>query len=209
MSDMTTTSAQGARQFVRWGTSAAMASPVVALFGVAVGASIYADDLSDVAGSGRFTVATVTALGVLLLLALGLVALYVRQQDALGGFGTGAFVLALVGTMLAAGGAWEQVFSVPFLADVAPAALDAGSSGSLLAGFLLSFLLLAAGWVLFALASRRAGVLPRRASTLVLLGAVLAILPAPTALRLLVLSIGVAVMARAAHGRGQTPVRAP
>ena len=186
------------RRFVAWGGRAALASPFVALFGVAVGASIYADDLRDVAGSGRFTVATVTALVALLLLGLGLVALYMRQEHALGGLGTAAFAAALAGTMLAAGGAWDQVFTVPYLADESPSVLDAGASGSLLAGFFLSFTLLAVGWALFAVATRRAGVLPRRASTVLLVGAVLAFLPAPTALRLLVLTIGAALLARAA-----------
>jgi hypothetical protein len=194
-------SREGVRRLVSWGARAALASPFVAVFGVAVGASIYSDDVSEVAGSGRFTVATATALIALILLGLALVSLYLQQHDALGPFGTAAFVLALVGTMLAAGGAWDQVFTVPYLANEAPAVLDAETSGSLLAGFFVSFALLAAGWALFAIATRRAGVLPRRGSTVLLVGAVLAFLPAPTALRLLVLTIGAALLARAAAPR--------
>ena len=194
-------SGEGVRRLVSWGARAALASPFVAVFGVAVGASIYSDDVSEVAGSGRFTVATAAALIALLLLSLGLVSLYLRQQDALGPFGTAAFVLALAGTVLAAGGAWDQVFTVPYLANEAPAVLDAETSGSLLAGFFLSFALLAAGWALFAIATRRAGVLPRRGSTVLLVGAILAFVPAPTALRLLVLTIGAALLARAAAPR--------
>jgi hypothetical protein len=185
-------------RLVRWGARAAMASPFVALFGVAVGASIYARDVGAVAGSGRFTVATVTALAALILLTAGLVALYRRQEQALGPFGTAAFMVALVGTVLAAGGAWDQVFTVPYLASEAPAVLDSETSGSLLAGFFVSFTVLAIGWVLFAIATRRAGVLPRRSATVLLAGGVLAFLPAPTALRLLVLTVGAALLARAA-----------
>lgn len=194
-------SGEGVRRLVTWGARAALASPFVAVFGVAVGASIYSEDVSEVAGSGRFTVATATALIALLLLSLGLVSLYLRQQDALGPFGTAAFALALAGTVLAAGGAWDQVFTVPYLASEAPAVLDAETSGSLLAGFFLSFALLAVGWALFAIATRRAGVLPRRASSVLLAGAILAFVPAPTALRLLVLTIGAALLARAAAPR--------
>jgi hypothetical protein len=179
-------------RFAAWGARAALASPFVALFGVAVGASIYADDLSAVAGSARFTVATGTALATLLLLGLGLVALHLRHEHALGAFGSGAFGLALVGTMMAAGGAWDQVFAVPHLAEHAPSVLDAGSSGSLLAGFFLSFTLLSAGWALYAIALRRAGA----PSTVLLVGAVIAFLPMPTALRLLPLAIGAALLAR-------------
>lgn len=191
----------GVGRFVSWGARAALASPFVAVFGVAVGASIYADDVGEVAGSGRFTVATVTALMALLLLALGLVALYLRQEHALGPFGTAAFALALAGTVLAAGGAWDQVFAVPYLASEAPAVLDRETSGSLLAGFFLSFALLAVGWALFAIATRRARVLSRRGSTVLLVGAVLALVPGPTALRLLVLTIGAALLARPAVPR--------
>lgn len=191
-------------RIVALGTRAALASPFVAAFGVAVGVSVYADDLSDAAGSAQFTVATVTALLALLLLGLGLVALYLCQERAMGGFGTAAFAVAFTGTVLAAGGAWDQVFTVPYLADEAPAVLDADTSGSLLAGYFLSFTLLAVGWAMFAVATRRAGVLPRRASTVLLAGAVLAFLPAPTALRLLVLTVGVALLARTAPVRGMS-----
>ena len=200
-SNMHNGSSEGVRRLVSWGARAALASPFVAVFGVAVGASIYSDDVSEVAGSGRFTVATAAALIALLLLSLGLVSLYLRQQDALGPFGTAAFALALAGTVLAAGGAWDQVFTVPYLANEAPAVLDAETSGSLLAGFFLSFALLAAGWALFAIATRRAGVLSRRGSSVLLVGAILAFVPAPTALRLLVLTIGAALLARAAAPR--------
>ena len=192
----------GARRVMSWGASAALASPFVALFGIAVGASIYANDVSEVAGSGRFTVATVTGLLALVLLGPGLIALYLRQEHELGAFGTAAFGLALVGTVLAAGGAWDQVFAVPYLANEAPAVLDAETSGSLLAGFFLSFAILALGWALFAIATRRAGVLPRSGATVLLVGSVLALVPAPTALRLLVLTIGAALLARATVPKG-------
>lgn len=188
-------------RFARWAAVAAMSSPFVALFGVAVGASIYGDGLSEVAGSGRFTVATATALAALLLLILGLVGLYLRQQPALGRFGTAAFAIALVGTTLAAGGAWDQVFAVPYLAEEAPEVLEGATSGSLLAGYFLSFSLLSLGWVLFGIASRRAGVLPRGASAVLVVGGVLAFVPAPTALRLLVLTIGAALLSRRLEAR--------
>ena len=39
--------------------------------------------------------------------------------------------------MLAAGGAWDSLFAVPYVADKAPAILDDPTGGSLLAGFFL------------------------------------------------------------------------
>lgn len=186
------------RRIVSWGSRAAVAAPFVSLFGVAVGASMYGDDLSDVAASAQATVASATALATLVLLGLGLVAIYLRQEDALGAFGTSAFALAFVGTTLAAGGAWDRLFTVPYLAENAPAALTTETSGSLLAGFILSFTLLSIGWALFAIASRRAAILPRTASTVLFAGALLAFVPMPTSLRLLPLAIGAALLARAA-----------
>jgi hypothetical protein len=52
-------------------------------------------------------------------------------------------------------------------------------SGSVLAGFVLSYAVLAVGWILFGLATLRAGIFPRWASLLVVAGAAIAFLPLP------------------------------
>jgi hypothetical protein len=85
---------------------------------------------------------------------------------------------------------------VPYLAREAPGALDAGASGSLLAGYLLSYLALAIGWGLFAVSVLRARVLSRAGAIVTLAGAVFAVLPSPTAIRILPLAVGVALLAR-------------
>ena len=180
-----------------WGARAAVAAPVLALLGVAVGAPLYADDLSDAAGTGRFAVSSAVSLAAILALGLALVALHLVQAGRHGAAGRIAFLVALAGTALAAGGAWDSLFTVPYLADEAPAVLDADTSGSLLAGYVISYLVLVAGWAAFAVATLRAGVLPRAAAFVMLGGAVLAILPAPTALRILPLAIGAALAGRA------------
>jgi hypothetical protein len=181
---------------VRLGARAAVVAPVLALFSFGVGAPLYADDLAESAGTARFALATATSLAVLVLLAVALVAIWRRQEAQLATGGQIAFVVALVGTVLAAGGAWDQVFTVPFLHEQAPSVLENGSSGSLAAGFFLSFALLAVGWIAFAVATLRAHVLPRAASIVTLVGGVIALLPAPTALRLLVLAVGAALLGR-------------
>lgn len=187
----------GAAGFMRLGARAAVAAPLVAVFAVGVGAPIYADDLTESAGGARFALATATSLAVLLLLTVALVALWRRQEPQLTTGGHAAFALALVGTVLAAGGAWDQVFTVPWLYDEARQVLEGGSTGSLAAGFFMSYALMAAGWAAFAIATLRAQVLPRAAAIVTLVGAVLAFLPAPTALRLLVLAVGTALLGRA------------
>ena len=182
---------------VGWGARAGVAAPILALFGVIVGAPLYADDLSDAAATGRFPIAAAAALAALLALGLGLVAVYLAQQDRLGALGRTGFLVALAGTALAAGGAWDSLFTVPYLAEQAPAVLDRPTSGSLLAGYLVSYLVLVAGWALFSVATLRARVLPRAASIVMLAGALLAVLPMPTPLRVLVLAVGVALAGRA------------
>jgi hypothetical protein len=176
-----------------WAARAAVAAPLLSVFAIGVGAPLYADDLSEAAATGRFVLANAASLAVLVLLAFALVALHRRHR-----VGDAGFVLALTGTILAAGGTWDQVFAVPHLAEEAPSVLDAGASGSLLAGYLISYMALATGWATFAVALLRARVVARAGAIVLLCGAVFAILPAPTAIRLLPLAIGVALVTRPA-----------
>jgi hypothetical protein len=187
------------RRLTRWGTRAAFAAPVLAVFAIGVGAPIYADDLSDAAVTARFAIANAVTLGVLMALSLALVGFYLRAEGRLTFTGEAGFVVALLGTILAAGGAWDSLFAVPYVADKAPSVLDDPTGGSLLAGFFLSYLVFVIGWVLFASAGLRARIASKRASIVLIAGSVLAILPAPTALRLLPLTIGVALVARSAR----------
>jgi hypothetical protein len=185
------------RRLSGWGARAAIAAPVLAVFGVGVGAPLYADDLSEAAGTARFAIANAVTLGVLLALSLALVGFYLRGERRLSATGHAGFVVALLGTVMAAGGAWDSLFAVPYVADKAPAMLDDPTGGSLLAGFVISYLVFVIGWVLFASASLRARLAPRGASIVLIAGAVFAILPAPTAIRLLPLAIGAALVGRA------------
>lgn len=200
MADMTM-GAVGAREhgddrphLVRWGTRAAVAAPVLAAFSIAVGIPVFTEELRDVAGSARWVLVTGSALVLLLLLGLALIALYLVQEHRLGALGHAGALVALTGTVLAAGGAWDSVFTVPYLAEVAPGVLDRATSGPLLAGYVGSYLVFVAGWAAFAVATLRARMLPRGASIALLAGALLALLPAPTALRMLVLTVAVAVL---------------
>ena len=124
--------------------------------------------LSEAATSATFFLPSGAQLLAMLLLPLfGLVALYVRQAEALGLAG---FFLALIGTTLAASALWSQVFVVPRLAEAAPEIADRGT-GSVLAGFLLSFLTFGVGWVVFGVATLRTRVFPRWAVILLIVGA--------------------------------------
>ena len=67
---------------VAGGARAALAAPVVAVFAIVVGAPIYADDMSEAAATGRFTLAAAATLAVFVLLAFALVAIYAAQEHA-------------------------------------------------------------------------------------------------------------------------------
>jgi hypothetical protein len=202
MTDMTIgtplrASAAGQEQpaLVRWGARAAVAAPLVGVFSIAAGIPILTDDMSEVGGSARWLLSAGAALAVLILLAVALIGLHRAQETALSRFGHASALLALAGTMLAAGGAWDTLVTVSYLADVAPAVLDRSTDGALLAGYIASYLAFSIGWACFAVATIRAGVLSRGPSIALLVGAVLAFVPAPTAMRTLVLAVAVALLA--------------
>ena len=202
MTDMTIAtplraSAAGQEQpaLVRWGARAAVAAPLVGVFSIAAGIPILTADMSEVGGSARWLLTTGAALAVLILLAVALIGLHRAQESALSRFGHASALLALAGTMLAAGGAWDTLVTVSYLADVAPAVLDRSTDGALLAGYITSYLAFSIGWACFAVATIRAGVLTRGPAIALLVGAVLAFVPAPTAMRTLVLAVAVALLA--------------
>jgi hypothetical protein len=165
---------------IRLGGLAAIASALLALLSFVLYLVIVGGGrLSEVATSARFFLPSGAQLLAMVLLLIGLVALFARQVEVFGALGLTGFVLALLGTTLAAGAAWSQVFVVPRLAEVAPAVADKGS-GSVLAGFLLSFLLFGVGWIVFGVATLRTRTFPRWAVILLIVGAAISILPLPS-----------------------------
>ena len=86
------------------------------------------------------------------------------------------FLVAFLGTVLLAGALWFELFITPSLAAEAPELLAAELG---LPGFILMVLLGAVGWVLFGVATLRAGVYPRWAALLLIVGGVIAFLPVP------------------------------
>ncbi len=76
----------------------------------------------------------VVALIASLLLVFVLIALYDLERDDGRSVRVVAFIVALAGTVLLAGDFWFEAFVVPYLADVAPAALAGDPGGALLLG---------------------------------------------------------------------------
>ena len=101
-----------------------------------------------------------------------LVTAYSWEADEAGVFGAVGVLVALVGTMFLAGDLWFEAFAVPWLGDVAPAALHV-PGGTLVIGAFTSYVLFAIGWVLFGLASIRARVFPLPISIAIVVGGVI------------------------------------
>ena len=167
--------------------TALLALSAFALFQVVVGSAT----ISEAARSVSFFLPTTCALGAIIALLLALIALFVRQSGEFGVLGVVGFVTAVVGTVLGAGGYWTYVFVLPELAQRPPGMADQ-STGSVLAGFFLSFLVMGAGWLVFAVATLRSRVFPRWTAILLMVGSAATVVPMPS--RTLLLSLAVACL---------------
>jgi hypothetical protein len=157
---------------VRWSGLAALVGAVLLAIGDFMHFAIGSGSYSQQATRASFFVHTLLLLlgGVLIL--LGLVGLYANQAEAIGPLGLVNFLVAFLGTALVVGVTWNELFVAPYMAVVAPRALDVAPTGSLALGFSLSFGIFALGWLLFGLDTLRAGVYPRAAAILLIIGAV-------------------------------------
>jgi hypothetical protein len=133
---------------------------------------------SSAAATDTWIMLDMLMLASIVLIILGLVGLYTTQARRGRVFGLIAFLVAMIGTVMLFGFVWTGTFVLSYMADAAPeyvdpGFLDADPSGALIMGVLLTFVLFAMGWLLFGLASLQARVLPRGASILLIIGAVL------------------------------------
>jgi hypothetical protein len=103
-------------------------------------------------------------------LLVALAALYARQATASGRLGLIGYLIATLGTILVAGDWWYESFVTPVIATQAPELLTIAPSGSILIGAAATFGSFALGWILFGIASFRAGVFPRGAAGLMVAG---------------------------------------
>lgn len=128
-------------------------------------------------------IALVTAFTLLLLALAGIV---LAQRGRAGRLGLVGGLVALAGTSLVVGDLAKEAFGLP----LAPEQLG-DPTGYYLGVVVLSFGLLALGWLLTAVAARRAGVAGAPAAALLGLGAVLAFPPIPGAYVTLLLGVAV------------------
>jgi hypothetical protein len=197
------------------GSLVRLAGPAAVLAGVMIVASqLTLLPLERPAGPATLTSTTyVVAMGVYVVafwvLMIALVGAYLRQASRAGRFGLIALCAAVIGTMDMAGNMWFDAFVGPWLADVMPAVLDAPRNGTLVVGGFSSYVLMALGWVLFGIASFRAGVFPRTVSASLIVCGVLAFRALPPfsiPIGLAVGALGVWLIMDAGEGTSRDPV---
>jgi hypothetical protein len=127
-----------------------------------------------------------------LLTIFGILGLYAVQREPTGVLGLVGFVVAIIGTTLFFADGLIALAIFPALADAAPdvlAVTGAMNSGSVLVAFIVIAATAMIGYIVFAVATLRAGILPRAAALLFLVGGILFNLP-PGPLPMIVLAIG-------------------
>jgi hypothetical protein len=118
------------------------------------------------------------------LLPWALIGIYGPQSRAAGTFGLWAFVVVFLGTVLAAGDIWAEVFVWPTLAQVAPSMMSGSAtdmSSYLIVGLNVSFPLFGIGLILFGVATFIAGVYPRWIAVLLIISIPVTMFLDPTA----------------------------
>ena len=147
-----------------------------------------------------------SALLLVALLGLGATAVsaLARLRDA--DRGVAGAAIAVVGTVLVAGGGWAALFVLPALAKQAPGVLDTGLE-SVVVGYIASYVVFTVGWVWTGVTLIRAALVPTALGVLVAVGGALAFVPAPEAFLLLVVSVAASLLAR--RLAAPAPVHAP
>jgi hypothetical protein len=147
-----------------------------------------------------------SALLLVALLGIGATALAVLARGRESGRGMPGAAVAVVGTVLVAGGAWAALFVLPALAAEAPDVLDRGLP-SVVVGYIASYVVFTVGWVWTGVALVRSRLVPTWLGVLVSVGGGLAFVPAPEAFRLLVIGVAVSLVARRLTAPAQARIR--
>lgn len=150
-------------------------------------------DALELATSPFSIAASLTGLAALTALSIGMAALSVRYEELRHGMGYVGWIVASVGTVLAAGGQWAQLFVLPGLAEPAPD-LAANGIGSVVAGYIASYIVLGIGWLLIGIALLREGNTSKGLAWTIIVGALLCIGPFPV--RFVVIAVAATLLAR-------------
>jgi len=182
-------SSDGLTRFIGWGAWAAMVSGVAVVVSMLLAWLVVPYErlgLTEAYLTSSYSVSSGLRLLSLVLLVWGLIGIYGPQSRAAGTFGLWTFVFVFLGTALAAGNVWAEVFVYPTLAQIAPGMLSGAGFGTEAAlyigvGLNLSYPLWFLGLILFAAATFWAGVYPRWIAVLLIISIPVTMFLDPTA----------------------------
>ena len=201
-----------AAELVRWGALSAILGGALLvisdLWGLLAEGLRGDQPFSETAMTASFAITSGLSLLAAVMILFALVGLNLRQSGAVSILGRLGFLLAFLGTVLAAGISWALLFVVPSIALEAPAFLDAEQvAGPLNVGFMLSSLVLAVGWALFGFAALQTRSYPRWVAIVLIVAALIQLLPFPGTG--LVFGVAAALLGFFALTRGRTSDEQP
>lgn len=129
------------------------------------------------------------------LLGIGATALAALARLRVDGRGVAGPAIAAVGGVLVAGGAWATLFVQPAIAAKAPDVLQAGLP-SVVVGYAASYAVFCVGWTWTGVVLVRARLVPTWLGVLLSVTGALAIVPGPSAFRLVLISVVASLVAR-------------
>lgn len=170
-------------RLLRWGGLAAIVGASLVVAGTVVGTVLYTGQggLPEFAHETGYFVAT--GLGFLgaVPLVFGLISLYRPQSEQAGAWGVAGFVGAMLGTLLLAASLWTQAMVVPSVSAHAPGFLELVSSGEVTGPLGIAVVLPLAfeviGYLLFGIATYRAGVFSRATGVVLIVSAAVQAVP--------------------------------
>ena len=151
----------GMSRFVRMGAWAAMVSGMALVVSMLLAWLVVPYErlgLTEAYLTSSYSVSSGLRLLGFVLLVWGLIGIYGPQSRAAGTFGLWTFVFVFLGTALAVGNVWAEVFVYPTLAQIAPDMLSGAGFGTEAAAYMargltLSYPLFFLGLILFAAAT--------------------------------------------------------
>jgi hypothetical protein len=178
----------GMSRFVRWGAWAAMVSGVALVVSMVLAWLVVPYErlgLTDAYLTTSYSVSSGLRLLGLVLLLWGLIGIYGPQSRAAGTFGLWTFVFVFLGTALAVGNVWAEVFVYPTLAQIAPGMLSGAGFETeavyMSTGLSISYPLFFLGLILFAAATFWTRVYPRWIALLLVISVPVTMFLDPTA----------------------------
>ena len=180
--------ADGLSRFVRMGAWAAMVGGVALVVSMVLAWLVVPYErlgLTEAYLTTSYSVSSGLRLLGLILFLWGLIGIYTPQSRAAGTFGLWTFVFVFLGTALAAGNVWAEVFVYPTLAQVAPDMLSGAGfetgAAYMSTGLSMSYPLFFLGLILFGAATFWARVYPRWIAVLLIISVPVTMFLDPTA----------------------------